>query len=92
MICPICQSGVPYPPCRSSYCEGHADGEWEGRQAAIRSEIAWHIRWCERRWSDLNFQAMHFDACDIRRASLDRAMADVDREVADCRRWLQETA
>ena len=61
--------------------EGHADGEWEGRQAAIRAEVEHGAAWLED-------QADRVPPC----MGADRAEASLRAKAADCRRWLEATS
>ena len=61
--------------------EGHADGEWEGRQAAIRAEVEHGAAWLED-------QADRVPRC----MGADRAEASLRAKAADCRRWLEATS
>lgn len=79
--CPTCSTETHGRKCSSSYCEGHADGEWEGRQAAIRDEVEHGAAWLED-------QADRVPRC----MGADRAESSLRAKAADCRRWLQETA
>lgn len=104
--CPTCSTETHGRKCASSYCEGHADGEWEGRQAAIRDEVAYALRDMDERAAGMaqNVAAwarvlVKGDATSENHAYIVGARHCAERRrrsfvafISATRRWLQETA